>query len=231
MIENPDRLKSSLSHMASGANSEKAGDFQAVHVHGYWLDQKGTTVALGLRTRLAVRAAASIYHSGEAPKIVVTEGKMWGADYPSGAQLMKDELTNKYNIPDEDIIAVPDAYSTGGEIKTFLDIAKENKWTELLDVAAATHFWTIPSVVESYGGKVTFRSYEEQLKADNHHVVNLISRLNRSRHEWSFKLYESIVWVMTKIMKIDYANLEKRNKEVRTQKGSDFPLPIDVYRL
>lgn len=78
--------------------------FDAILVHFYWLSEKGSA-QLGLRSRLADRAAALVYDQGKGAKnIVLTGGHFWGKEYASSAELMAKELEEKYNVPKSEII-------------------------------------------------------------------------------------------------------------------------------
>ena len=146
---------------------------------------------------------------------------------------MAKELEEKYNVPKSAII-IPEqeAYSTGGEVEIFMQLANERGWTSLLDIAAQKHLWTIPGVYKRIGADVKFKSYEEILreKDSNPHIKSLLKRLGRSRYELSLMLYEAGIWTAMNLLNLDYAGLESRNKSKRTAKGKDFILPIDAYK-
>ncbi len=210
-----------------------ASPFDAVLVHCYWLSENGTT-QLGLRSRLADRAAALFYDHGKgAKKIVLAGGHLWGKEYASAAELMAKELEEKYHVPKSAII-IPEqeAYSTGGEVEIFTQLANEKEWTNLLDIAAQKHLWTIPGIYKKIGADVKFKSDEEILreKDSNPHVKRLLKRLGRSRYEFSLMLHEVGIWTAMHLLNLDYATLENRNKSKRTAKSKDSLLPGDVYK-
>ena len=207
--------------------------FDAILVHGYWLSEVGKNKArLGWRGNLAVRAAALAYDEGRgARNIVLTEGHVWGPDYPSGAELMAKKLQNMYHVPEEAIIVKGDAYSTGGEVEICMELAHEKGWTSLLDIAASKHLWTIPGIFKKMGENVQFRSVEEILREQNDPRMNsILKKLGKSKYEFALMFYEAGIWTAMHLLNLDYKTLENRNKSKRTVKGKDFIIPTDVYK-
>ena len=207
--------------------------FDAVLVHCYW-PSEGNRFHLGLRTRLADRAAALVYDKGKGARhIVLTGGHLWGPEHPSSAELMKRELTEKYHIPEEAIITKGDAQSTLGEVETFMELAKERGWTRLMSIAAGKHLWTIPGIFKKYGADVVFRSNEEILKDkdSNPHIRHLLKRLGHSKYEFSLMIREAGIWTAMHLPHFNYERLEARNRAKRTGKGKDSIFPGDVYKL
>jgi hypothetical protein len=206
-------------------------NYDAILVHGYWMSEHRT--GLALRSRLAARAAALAYGSGNgANKIVVNLGNLWGANYPSEGSLLAKELEEKYHVPHEAIILRENAYSTGGEVKSFLELARENGWSSLLDVAFSSHHLTIPEIYKEYSGIAGFKSVEEILKTDSEspHIENLLGRLSRSKYGKTYWFYERVKWLAMHRPGFSYDELEQKNKKARTNKGKDFILPVDVYK-
>jgi hypothetical protein len=206
--------------------------YDALLVHGYWMSEHRT--GLALRSRLAAKAAALAYNNGNgASKLVVNLGHLWGPNYPTEGSLIAKELEEKYHIPHKVIILREDAYSTGGEVKSFLELARQNGWTNLLDIAFSSHHLTIPELYKEYSGIADFKSIEEILKTDSKspHIENLLGRLSRSRHGKAYWLYERTKWLAMHRPDFNYDELEQRNKKARTNKGKDFIVPVDVYKL
>ncbi len=131
---------------------------------------------------MAVRAAVLAYDGGHgAGKIVIDLGHLWGPDYPSEGKLIADELETKHHVPHEAIILREEAFSTGGEVKSFLELAKQNGWTSLLDVAFARHHWTIPGVYKEYGHEgmdVAYGNIEDIIKEKGNRTYRLRRALN-----------------------------------------------------
>jgi len=203
-------------------------------VHCYWPSEENR-FHLGLRTRLADRAAALVYDHGKgARRIVLNGGHFWGENYPSSAELMAKELKDKYNVPESAII-IPEqeAYSTQGEVEIFTQLANKEGWTRLLDIAAEKHLWTIPGIYKKIGVDVKFKSDEEILKEkdSNPHIKRLLKRLGRSRYELGLMLHEAGIWIAMRLLDIDYKRFEDRNRSKRTKKGRDSIPPIDAYKL
>lgn len=208
--------------------------YDAVLVHGYWLTEKGDKTTLALRSRLVVRAAAFLYKEGRVKKIFLAAGKFWGDGYPSVGELMAKELEAGYGIPPEEIVIEDEAYSTGGEIKRFLQSAERSGWTNLLDIAFDQHLRIIPDVFKQYKGEAGIESVEQILREydSNKHVLHLLDRLANSEFEADFALYERLISLGLNIPILnDYDRLEAKNKKARTQKGKDSSLPIDIYKI
>lgn len=210
-------------HNEAGSRTEQEHQplFDAALVHCYWLSQKGETgkVKLSLRSRLGVRAAALAYNTGLVGNIVFTVGKIWGEDYPSVAQKMAGELSEKYQVPQEKIIVSEDAFSTKKEITTFLQIARENGWTKLLDISAKAHQRTIPALYQRMGQEVSIRSVEGIIgEKDDVRVKRLVERLGRSKYELSFLLYEAGVQLIMGVDR-DYTFLNQQATEHRRVKS------------
>lgn len=231
-------VEASIHHEQPMSPDVKKSRYDALLVHGYWLTEKRGKTALALRSRLATRAAALLYKEGRVGKIFLGAGKLWGDGYQSVGELMRQELETIYGIPHEDIITEDKAYSTGGEVKRFLQHARENGWTNLLDVAFDQHLRTIPDAFRQYKGKASFESVEQIIKDSkpNSHVLNLLDRLANSEFEADFATYESILLLGLKIPILNktffsYDRLEVKNRKTRTERGKDTSLPIDVYRI
>lgn len=219
-------------------STEQAPDipFDAILIHGYWMSEpKRGDVRLALRSRLAVRAGALAYDQGKgAKKIVIDLGHLWGPNYLTEGELMTDELQTKYGVPPEAIILRGEAYSTGGEVESFVELARQNGWAKLMDVAFSNHHLTIPRIYDEYENKaqVEYKSVEDILaEKDNHHIKYLVKRLGKSRYGKTYRVYERAKWLRMHMPGFNYENQEQKNKLARTNKGKEFIFPVDVYRL
>ena len=214
--------------------------YDAILVHGYWMTQKGKRTSAALRSHFAARAAALAYNEGEgAGKIVVDLGHLWGPKYPSEGQVFKDLLVNKYHIPPEKIILRENAYSTFGEVKTLLELAKENNWTRVLDIAFSQHHITIPGIYKSSELKgvgpvnlqVDLKSVESILDRDDQRITN-IRRKFSNRYALPYFAYESLKWLLMHRPGFKYEPLEETNKKMRTKPINDFKFwRIDKFKL
>lgn len=156
----------------------------ALLVHGYWMSEHRT--GLGLRSRLATRAVAKELIQGEAGKVFVNLDHLWGSAEPSEGKLVAKELEGHYHIPNEDIVLREDAWSTGGEVKTFVEQARERGWTNIVDIAFSKHHsfipfitkifgWrigTIPLIYKRLGLKPEYRTVEDILRKKDIHRIN-----------------------------------------------------------
>lgn len=220
--------------------------FDAILVHGYWLSQKGTDsrVDLSLRSHIEDRVAAILYDGGKgAGKLVLTAGHIWGPDYPSVAELMAEELVRKYKVPREDIIVKTEfidqdgnkreVTSTHDEVSAFLELRRNNGWTNIADLAARTHDIDIPWLYKKVGEDVKIDAAEDILNAQNdRRIKKLLNHLGRSKYEWSFRFYEGAK-VFFHLIDPDYKRLNKMTAKARSIKGDLrpplLPIPIDKY--
>ena len=156
--------------------------YDALVVHGYWMSEKGKRTDLSLRSRLATRAGATEYIQGEAEKVFVNLDRLWGPSEPSEGELVAKGLEGHYHVPHEDIVLRQDAWSTGGEVKTFGEEAQQHGWNNLLDIAFAKHhsfisilgrrFGTIPLIYKGLGLKPQYKSVEDILREKDIHRIN-----------------------------------------------------------
>jgi|SRR5581483_7502563 len=177
--------------------TEKKPQFDSVLVHIYWAS-KGSPrnpeeIRGALRTRLSARAGALMYKEGIVDKLVLLIGKNRGPDYPAFSEVVKNELVEKYKIPEEAILALPIATDTQGEDTEFLRLSKENNWKNVATLGFKTHAKSRERFLppgENNGVNVTHLTVEGILGKDNLHVANLVKRLTSSKYEMGFKLYE-----------------------------------------
>lgn len=224
--------------------------FDAVLVHGYWLSQEGEgRVTRSLRSHVQDRAAAVFYHSGfGTKKLVLTAGHIWGPDYPSVAEVQKEELVRKYGVPEDDIVVkttlvrdgeVQEVQTTDDEVEAFVQYANENELPILADIAPRVHNSSIlpgvgANIPDLYKKRkesvVTFPAEGIILNSDEDPRIKAkIRGLGRSRFEWSFRLYEGVKKLILKL-KPDYGVLSKRADAERSKKG-DLGLPFIASRF
>ncbi len=213
--------------------------YDAILVHGYWMTQKGKHTAPAMRTHFAARATALAWNGGRgAGKIVVDLGHLWGPKYPSEGKVLADTLTNKYHVPREAIILKEDAYSTYGEVKAGLELAKQNNWTKILDIAFSQHHMTIPGIYRSkeLAGvgpsnlEVDCKSVESILQNDDNRIVDVRRRFSK-RYSVPYFAYEALKWILMHRPGFTYQPLEEANKNARTKPINDFFWRIDKFRL
>lgn len=154
--------------------------YDALLVHGYWMSEHRT--GLGLRSRLATRAAATEHIQGGAETVFVNLDHLWGPAEHSEGELIAKGLEGHYHVPHEDIVLRQDAWSTGGEVKTFGEEAQQHSWNNLLDIAFAKHhsfisilgrrFGTIPLIYKGLGLKPQYKSVEDILREKDIHRIN-----------------------------------------------------------
>lgn len=206
----------------------------AVLVHGYWLSQIGDTgqVDLSLRSELAVRAASTLFKSGQVDYIVVTAGPIWGLRYESLGKRMSDEL-QIYGVPQDKIILQDTAIDTNDEITTFLQIAKQYNWTTLEDLAFTKQDLIIPTLYKNNGTQVSYLSVEKTLLADGvDEDTKAVNSLNQSWYEFNFAIYEDLIKTMMLVDR-QYTFLHNQAVSQRIKKsGYGLPfLPVDKYSL
>lgn len=188
---------------------ERRPIFDAVLVHCYLSSQVGegenTRIKPNIRSHIQDRAAARFYNHGRGVgKIVLTAE-------PS-ATAMKEELVRKYSVPSDNIIINTslikdgeerEVTTTDQEIDVFLDLARENGWTKLADIAARVHNTrilpgigaTIPMIYKRKGRKVETQAAEDiVLKNHDVRIRGLIRKLVGlfSVSEFLFRSYELV---------------------------------------
>ena len=142
---------------------------------------------------------------------------------------MADSLVNKYHVPAEAIILREEAYSTGGEVKSMVEVAKQNGWTNVLDISSRWHKFTIRRLYKKSGLRIQFKSIQDILKDDDKRAKRKLSGLGRARP--LYPLYELGKLAYMHKPGFNYETLEEKNKKARTQKGREFIVPFDVYKL
>ncbi|MCL4416032.1 MAG: hypothetical protein M1365_04950 [Actinobacteria bacterium] len=210
----------------------------AILTHGYWLSDRkpgsGFGTGLSLRSRLAVRATALGYKSyqngfdqekDKKPKVFLAAGEIWGENEPSVGELMKDELINKFHVPEGNIIVRDEAVGTSGEIDLFLEEAKKQGWTNVVDIAAKRHGWSLPIIWRRSLKKVstkeeinvTRKSAEEIIKEKdtNRWAKKLVDKFSHSKYERRYKFYQA---VSIGVLLIASDRLAKKVKNVRDKK-------------
>jgi hypothetical protein len=210
--------------------------YNAILVHGYWMTQRRDRTALSLRSHFAARAAAVAYDEGRgASKIVIDLGHFWGPDYPTEGVIMAQTLINKYHVPPEALIVRDEAYSTYGEVGTVLKLARENRWTKILDVAFGPHKKTIRGIYKSRDYKdlakdvnIEQKSVEDILENDDPRITRVLRDFNAfpSRYRLRYEIYEFLKWMRMNFPGFDYKKLEQKNKEIRIEPTEDWQPPI-----
>ncbi len=148
--------------------------------HGYWAsdkmrDGKVMGKVLALRSHLSAKAASLEMRAmakqarekgEEEPEAVISLGYF----DPTVSRLMTDSMEN-YGTPRNSVIQEDTTFSTGGEIKRALEIAKERGWTQIIDIAFATHYRSIRLLLNKLakGVNVEFKSVEDILKERDVH--------------------------------------------------------------
>jgi len=161
---------------------EKTG----ISIHGYWMSEKRKRTDLSLRSSINTRAGVVEYRDrrtkGKESTLFVNLDHLWGPDKPTEGSLVGKRLTKHYQVPEEDLVAREDAWSTSGEVKTFAEEAKKRGWTNLVDVAFAKHqsfitilgrrFGTIPLIYKGLGLNPEYKSAEDILRAKDIHRID-----------------------------------------------------------
>jgi hypothetical protein len=217
--------------------------FDAAIILGYWPSQKGETGEFrqGLRGQLATRAAAREFQTGNVNTLVITNGQIWRENYPAVADLMKRDLINNYQIPEQNIVARGTAVSAVAEARAALKIAQDSssgkKQIEVLGFA--THHIMTPSLFRSldHSQPITYKSVEEILRSSTHpedeEDKQRLEWLLKTNYERNFQSYEKVqrIAVETGLAKL----LDMVAKHTRKQKGRGGRLltryPIDVFDI
>ena len=207
--------------------------YDAALVHLYWLSQRdGGVVKPSLRTRLADRTAYLLYKNGVVGNLVLAAGHMWGPNYPSIAEVAREDLL-RYGVPEEAIHVRSTAISTLDETRVLLDVAQTNGWTKLGDVAFRTHMHAIKHV--NKGHDIDPLIVEDVLNDyDDEQVIRLSRKMSRSVYELGFWLYEMQVLLALRKVGGDYERLTEMGRSRRVEKRHNtilLPVPMDKYNL
>ena len=161
-------------------------------------------------------------------------GFIWGDTYPSIAEVMVKQLTNRYRIPKDKIIIRDIALNTKDEIEVFKGLAKKYAWKQVASLSAKKHLWTLPLLYKDTSLHPTFFAYEDVLQREGDEVTKeIVKKFAFSKYEFSYALYEAVIRLVL-FFDPSYAYLRKRTVKERNQKTHYglFPfLPADKYRL
>lgn len=213
--------------------AEQEPFYDAALIHGYWPSQRRAgPYTQGLRGRTVTRAAAYEFRRGSIGTIVITNGRVWGEDYDPVSYLMRRDLVNKFKIPEDKVLVSGDARTTEQEVNQFLDVARENSWHNLLDIAFRTHHLTIPQLYPDTDVTINFKSVEHIFREqEGRWKRKFMRKLSTSQYEVNFILYELIQ--MTFLRSGLRFLLRKKALSGRNQKHEGFlkQFPIDKYHL
>jgi hypothetical protein len=208
--------------------------YDATLVHCYWLSRGGNKMrpALegfsgSLRTRLTTRSVALLDQNEGAGKIVLLGGNLKGPLYPSAAEIMENELIEKYGISKDRIMVIPDAYGTEEEGEMFMRMARENNWSNVADITFKTHYKSVRRFVpEGTANRLTvdYRSVENISAAFDHHLMtHLVGRIDRSwRFGKTFVGYEAVKAAIMAIPGEKKRIYESQRKTRMTKNNSKF---------
>lgn len=208
--------------------------FDAALIRGYWLSTKNDQTNLSLRSRLAVRAGASLYKSGAVKELVLAIGKEWGNDQPSVADLMKQELLKKYGINEQAVKVIGDALNSEAETLAFLKYAAEHQYRNLIDLSFSIHQRTLKTTYRHSDLVPEFTKVEDVLKFDdNPHVKTLINRLGNSKYQLGYQIYEGAKYIVAKIRpdKLNTGYMKRGRKPGVVSPMDSLGLPMDIYSL
>lgn len=215
--------------------------YDAVLVHGYWLSRSNQTHNIegfkgSLRSRLATRAGADLYHSEGPMKLVFTGGQLKGPNYPATSELSRKEAEDKYGVLAEDIVTTATGLDTETESRTFESLAKEHGWKRVGIISFEQHAPSVQRFIPQIeGATIEHRSVEEILEKYDYPLVSgLAQRLKRSPfYGLGFRGYEL---AKTIIMNIPGGKnwLYAKNRIARTEKNDSkfnnlVTRFIDVY--
>lgn len=165
---------------ATISGQEKTG----IGIHGYWMSEKGKRTDLSLRSGLVTRAGVVEYRDrkskGEKVVIFANLDHLWGPDEPAEGNLIKQRLDTRYGVSSEDIVVRQDAWSTGGEVKSFAEEATKRGWGRLVDIAFRPHIaLTIPNIYKKLGIKPHFETAEDILREKDVHKFKRTYKIRR----------------------------------------------------
>lgn len=204
--------------------------YDAVLAHVYMYNFQAERPRSSIRGHMQVSALAHLYREGRIGKIFIAGGKVWGEDYPSLAELMRDELQRK-SVKTEDIIINPQAKDTPKEIDLFLQEAENRNWVNIGDVANETHQRRIVLLYSKRRKKITHISAEKVLSSiqqPNHPYrqfpyLQFLENFSQSDMEKVFKRRELFV---TTLYRLGFEKLLSRF--ARSNRVQKFKVPFDA---
>jgi hypothetical protein len=142
-------------------------------------------------------AASSLYREGKVDKIFLGIGHVWGEGKLTLSDVMARNLI-KRSVDPKDIVIVPEALDTKGEVQLFLDSARENGWENVASLANRTHLGRV-ALYQSAG--VDLISTENVLRApfNSPHYLRFLERFANSKAERRFKVREAIVRTLSRL--------------------------------
>lgn len=171
---------------------KRSKPFDALLVHTAGYKENPKRLRPSIRGRLQVRAAAELFHQGLIENIVLAGGKVWGEEYPSLSEVMKDELQRRFQIPQENIYLVDRAKETSLEIDLFLTKAQKMEWKNLLDLGTMYHLPRIKSLFKTRNCNIETITSEEILSKISLKYAKYTKKLNSSPGTLAWRIYEGI---------------------------------------
>lgn len=229
--------------MRPRVEQDQRSQLDAVLVHSFLISRKecssnGQEQFRGsLRTRLATRAAELLYHKGQAKNVVVVGGTIKGPSFPPTASLVKDELVNKYHVPEGNIfVGGKDEYNTEEEAKTLSKFAQEKNWSSVASVSFREHESSVRDSLSVIPGNIhtSFMSVEDIIdEHDKPAVGSLVKRFNRSWYHCGYIAYEGFKAIFRDNVPGVYGWMLETNEQLRRtrDKSNEWILhSFDVFR-
>lgn len=167
--------------------------FDALLVHAAGYKENPKRLRPSIRGRLQVRAAAELFHQGLVENIILAGGKVWGEEYPSLSEVMKEELQRRFQIPSDNVYLIDQAKDTSFEIDLFLTKAKEMGWRNLLDLGLKLHLPRIRTLLKNRNAQVETINSEEILSQISPRYINYTRKLSWSVGTLTWRFYEGMI--------------------------------------
>lgn len=221
---------------------EQIPPFDAILVHSFWISRMGKASTesdkfkVSFRSHFVAHAANCLYNEekkiGKTAKIIVVGGRVRGPSYPSTASVIKDELINNYHVPEEDILmGEQDEYNTEEEVETLSKLAQENGWSNVASISFQTHKKSVIDALSKVPSNIHtgFISVEDIInKYDRPQVKTLMKRLNSSKYQWGYEVYEATKTVFRKFPGV-YKRMLDKNEQLRKTKDNSNESLIHTF--
>ena len=169
-------------------------------LHSYLPDREGRKIPDKLG-RIGVLAASELYRKGENRKGEIS--KICITVEPYLASLLTKRLNTLLNNPPiEDLVVLPQAVSTFGEVETFRKLADENDWNNLLTIGNHEHLPRIRRVIDNVFPKTDKNidtTSPKEILSKYPRYKNILDDMDNWPEQQSFNRVERFINIVRKI--------------------------------
>lgn len=140
----------------AGAAAPAPSEFLLQGVDALIILGKRLTSRSVIGSELAARSAAAawLYHSGLAPRLVCVEGEINRPHHPAGSAIAAELLEGWYGVPGTAITARSWSDCTRVEVRGIRVLARAHGWRRLAAITAGYHAWRVQRLYRQVGLEV-----------------------------------------------------------------------------